>query len=551
MGRTPPRRLPRWPGLAGLALLAGCRVAPLGGPADLPVAFDLAVTQVAAQAAAAEPPPPPAAEPPPRDQPLPERLRLPSELVGSDAQLPRLPTDPAQKAERARILDELFPDLPHLGADTAPTGPRLTLAELQQMGLQHPALRQAAADVEAARGAAVQAGLPPNPSFGFEADTIGSGGTAGQQGPKLEQTIRTAGKLKLAQEAALVDVASAEIALRRAKFDRAQQVRAAYFAVLVAEEILRVARALAQFNDEVYRITVAQLRSGQTAVYEPYQSRAEAVQTRVTLEQARLRHRAAWRALAAAVGRPDLPPGPLAGDAEMPPPPFTYEAVRARMLAVHTELRAAEAGVLRARFGVRLAELTPVPDVALKLVVQKDYTTPPFYTTANVELGVPVPVWDRNQGNIQQARAQLGRALEEAQRVRLDLLGRLADATQRYDATRKLADAYRREVLPDMARAYRGTLLRYQQEPEAVDFDVVLAAQKTFTQALTSYLTALGDQWAAAVELAALAQTEDLYPPGGVAAEERAAPDPPAAPALPAPKALPEPAPMVPVNLLK
>ena len=55
---------------------------------------------------------------------------------------------------------------------------------------------------------------------------------------------------------------------------------------------------------------------------------------------------------------------------------------------------------------LRSAQVQPVPDVALKLVVQKDYTTPPFYTTANIELGVPVPVWDRNQGGIMSARAQ-------------------------------------------------------------------------------------------------------------------------------------------------
>jgi outer membrane protein TolC len=73
-----------------------------------------------------------------------------------------------------------------------------------------------------------------------------------------------------------------------------------------------------------------------------------------------------------------------------------------------------------ATINLRLAAVTPIPDVALKVVVQKDYTTPPFYTTANVEVGVPVPIWDRNQGNIQQAQGQLARALQEAQRARLD-----------------------------------------------------------------------------------------------------------------------------------
>src|SRR5881409_2562585 len=102
----------------------------------------------------------------------------------------------------------------------------------------HPSLRQAAADVEAARGAALQAGLPPNPSFGFEADTVGSARTAGQQGAKYEQLIKTAGKLRLNQAAALVDVLSSQVNLVRAQYDLITQVRAAYFAVLVAQEQL-------------------------------------------------------------------------------------------------------------------------------------------------------------------------------------------------------------------------------------------------------------------------------------------------------------------------
>jgi cobalt-zinc-cadmium efflux system outer membrane protein len=168
--------------------------------------------------------------------------------------------------------------------------------------------------------------------------------------------------------------------------------------------------------------------------------------------------------------------------------------------------------------------------VSLKVVVQKDFSTPPFYTSANVEVGVPVPVWDRNQGNIQQARAQLARAVEEAQRARLELLGRLAEAQQRFDANRRLVEDYRKQVLPDQARAYRGTLQAYQLEPDKVDFDVVLAAQQLFFTSLTNYLTALGAQWQAAVDLVALGQWDDLYPPGPAGPDVVGPPAPPSAP---------------------
>src|SRR5689334_8879834 len=69
-------------------------------------------------------------------------------------------------------------------AEAAPMPARaapLSLADLEQMALHgNPTLAQAAAQVEAARGRAVQAGLYPNPTVGYEADRIGAAGSAGE-----------------------------------------------------------------------------------------------------------------------------------------------------------------------------------------------------------------------------------------------------------------------------------------------------------------------------------------------------------------------------------
>src|SRR5438552_460935 len=162
----------------------------------------------------------------------PAPLRIPLELPGADAPELRLPQDPA---ERKKALDQLYAQLPPLGQlpkpAPGPNGRPLALADLQQLAQANsPVLRRAAADVEAARGTAIQAGAYPNPTFGYEGDTIGTGsGTpgagGGYQGGFVEQVIKTAGKLKLAQAAATMDWLNAELALRRAQSDLAGQVR--------------------------------------------------------------------------------------------------------------------------------------------------------------------------------------------------------------------------------------------------------------------------------------------------------------------------------------
>jgi cobalt-zinc-cadmium efflux system outer membrane protein len=494
------------PGVLGIAL-AGCRTNPAAGPGVPPLPpLDLGVVPVSAQSPA---PPRPSAVVPAEPGKFGQRLEVPPEIPGADAPPIRVPLrEPGREAERDRIISELYGTLPQLPPDPVPTqGQPIDLAELQRRAMTlHPTIRQAAAAVDSARGAAIQAGLPPNPSFGFEADTIGSGGTAGQQGAKYEQLIKTAGKLKLAQEAALMDAVNAQVALKRAQIDLSAQVRGAYFGVLVAEEELRLNHALTRFAESIYRVQVDQLRSAQAAPFEPLALRALAEQARLALVQARNHYQAAWRQLAVAVGDPDLAPTPLAGSAMMADPNYEYEALKARILAQHTDLTTAANSIVKARYNLRLQEVTPIPDVSLKLVVQKDYTTPPFNTTANVEVGVPIPVWDRNQGAIQQARADLARAIDDLPRARLDLLNRLADAVNRYQTNRQTVDIYLKQILPDQVRAYRG--LVQQAQPSFAD---IVNAQQQLNTFLATYLTALSAQWQAVVDLAALAQLDDLY----------------------------------------
>ena len=391
------------------------------------------------------------------------------------------------------MLRQLYDTLGAIPDDPVPTsGARLELPGLQwEAAANHPAIRVATAAVESARGAALQAGLPPNPSFGFEGDSIAQGGTAGMLGGKIEQMIKTAGKLRLAQSAALIDVVNAEVALRRTQIDLATQVRSAYFGILVAEENLRLSHALSRFAEAMFRVQVDQVRAGQAAPFEPLTMRALTEQARVVLAQSRNRYQAAWRQLGAAVGRPDLQPTALAGFAAMGEPMLDYDAVRQRMLECHTDLVTAANTVNKTRYNLSLARVTPIPDVNLKLVVQKDHTTPPFATTTNVEIGLPIPVWDRNQGGIRQAEAEVSKAVEDIPRIRLDLLAKLADANERYLTNRQTVDTYLLRILPDQVRAYRGVVQRSQQEPDRATFGDIVTAQQQLNAYLTAYLAAL------------------------------------------------------------
>jgi outer membrane protein, heavy metal efflux system len=461
--------------------------------------------------APAEPQATPPPQPPRRS--LADRIRIPEEIPGGKIRPLELPKDPQ---ERQAAIDRHFPALPTLDANPgpgkSPTGAPLTLDDLQRLGRENnPLVRQAAADVAAAQGTLLQVGLYPNPNFGFQGDTIGTGSTGGYQGVFAEQTIKTGGKLVLARAQARMDLRNAELAYRRAETDLLTDVRNHYFAVLVAEKNLTISLALARLFDELYAVQVDQLRAGQAAHYEPLQLRVLALQNRGSLVQARNRYTAAWKQLAASLGLPAMPPAPLAGRVDMPLPRFRYDACLERVLTMHTDVLTASNTLERVNFALRLARVTPIPDVDVHVALQKDYTVAPFGTVHSLSIGVPVPIWDRNQGNISAARAALLRATEEQHRVRNDLTNQLATAFEQYENNRVLLDYYQNHILADQARATRGAYIRHLQEPDKVGFADVVVAEQALIGAVTTYVSTLGAAWAAAVSVADLLQTDDMF----------------------------------------
>jgi cobalt-zinc-cadmium efflux system outer membrane protein len=455
-----------------------------------------------------------AEKPSDKDQLL-RRLDVPIELPGSPVKLIDLPPL-AQVHEREEAIKIAFPPLPELGPDeplaAGPDGKPFSLGELQKIGMANsPQIRQAIADRDTARGIAIQAGLHPNPNFGYEGDTMGTAGLAGYQGGYLEQTVKTAGKLTYARAAAAADVANADLAVRTARIDLATRIRNGYFGVLMARESVKVNRALVRFTDEIYKVRLEQLTAGQIAPYELTQFRVFAMQARNDLIQAVNRDTAAWKQLAVAVALPGLPPTELVGSADMPIPRLVYGQILSQVMSRHTDVLTSENNIRKARFNLMLAKVGPIPDIDLRVLLQKDFTSNTFLLCPSVAVGGKIPVFDQSQGVIMQTTALLNKAQEDVQRVRNDLTGKLAEAFERYESNRELIEYYREHILPDLVRVYRGSVLRFQTDAERLTFMDVAQPQQNLDDAMGRYLNTLQALWTATVDVASLLQTEDLF----------------------------------------
>lgn len=363
-----------------------------------------------------------------------------------------------------------------------------SLEQLEAMALaNNPTLVQAAAQVRAAQGQWLQSGLRPNPIAGYQASEVGNEGLSGQQGAFISQEIVRRRKLQLSRTANSRAVVQAQQGLVAQRWRVLNDVRSEFFNVLVAQRALELTQELVEIGRRGVETTQNLFRGEQIAYVDVLQAHVEFDAAQIALENARNRQAAAWRRLAADVGVPSLVACKLTGDLRPPAEKLDFEQTLSRLLAESPELASAWAGVARARATLERARVEPRPNVVAQLGIQRDNHT--HDTIGNVQIGIPLPILDANQGNIQTAFADLRNAQAEVGRVELSLRNRLASAFETYSNARNQVDKYAQDILPDSRKAL--DLIAKGYEQQQFSFLTLLTAQRTFAQASLAYLQAL------------------------------------------------------------
>ena len=268
---------------------------------------------------------------------------------------------------------------------------------------------------------------------------------------------------------------------------------------------------MAHFTDEVYLYQEDLLEHGFAASYDPAILRAQAWTARLAYTQALQSYVYAWKQLVAAVGLRQLPLTEVAGRVDALIPYYDYDAVLAHVLQNHTDVLTARNGIDAAKYNLKLAQITPYPDVDFAVSVTKDFAVPPQQVTPTVTVGVPIPIWDQNKGNIRSAEAALVRALEEPHRVELNLTNTLATNYANYKNNLAALESYRKDILPDQVRAFRGVDERRRFDINALSLTDLATAQQNLSTSVTTYLGILSSLWTSTVSVADLLETDDLF----------------------------------------
>lgn len=388
-------------------------------------------------------------------------------------------------------------------AHAAPSGWGQTKESTSALSLQaaieltldtHPEIAAARSDVNAYEGVSLQAEARPNPEISaLMEDTRSATRVTTLQ---INQPIELGGKREARIEAASKGRTAAEADFESRRAEIRASVVTAFFEVLIAQERRELAQSLADLSRRASDAAKRRVLAGKVSPVEETKANIAEANARIELAQADSALAIARKRLTALWGNP-LPQFERAlGDAESLPPLPELADLQAS-LANAPLMQRARAEIDRRQALADLEKTRGVPDVTVSLGARRNEEL--GLNQAILGVSIPLPVFDRNQGNQLAALKLTDKARDELVATEFRLSAELAQAHERLAAARREADTLRQDVLSGSRSAYDAATRGF--DLGKFNFLDVLDAQRTLFQAQSQYLQAIAEAHRATAEI--------------------------------------------------
>ncbi len=369
----------------------------------------------------------------------------------------------------------------------------------------NPTLQQAAAIIRRSEAEAKQAALYPNPTVGYEGEQIRGGSYGGgEQGGFVAQTIVLGGKLGLRrdiyQQQKQSDQIVAEAQLARVHNDVAQM----FYDALSAQRLMQVRGRLVGVAKDAVETAHQLANVGQADSPDVLQAEVEAEQAAIDYTVAQRLFIEKFKSLAALAGTPSMETAPLDGSLDAPPQ-IDADRIVDTIAQQSPTVKQAQQQVAIAQARLKDARREMVPDLQLKAGEQANLESlagdPGRKTGAQsfASVGIELPLWNRNQGNVQAAQAELDEARQEITRTQLSLRQQAEVLAQNYLSAKSESERYRTALLPRARRAYELYLDKYRSMAQA--YPQVIVSQRTLFELEVRYIDSLDRIWQNAIAL--------------------------------------------------
>ncbi|MCG8648464.1 MAG: TolC family protein, partial [Pirellulales bacterium] len=253
-------------------------------------------------------------------------------------------------------------------------------------------------------------------------------------------------KLQLQRQvvASQIDQAQAELAVNRLRVQT--DVRAAFQSALVAQQRLDLVKQLQDIARKSLESVEAMVAARESSRLELLQAQTALQQAVLAVETAAATLRGARARLTSVVAAGPLPSLPLEGELDDHVNGMVLETIQSELMSSSPQLASRAAEIQRAQNSLRLACAGVVPNINAQLGVGFDAATDDTY--GSIQVSVPLPIVNRNQGSIRQFRAEITESDRALRQTELGLQQQLATAFQSYEVARLRRERLEDEILP-------------------------------------------------------------------------------------------------------
>jgi cobalt-zinc-cadmium efflux system outer membrane protein len=362
----------------------------------------------------------------------------------------------------------------------------LALARSPELGVFPYELRAAEARV-------LTAGLRPNPQLEIEIEDVGgrgerSGFDAAQTTVGIGQPIELGGKRAKRTHVAALDKELVQWDYQSARLDVVHETTRAFVATLAAQERLALAERLLALSRQAQSAVAQRVKAGKDSPVEELRADVALAESRIERQKAEKALTAARHSLAAAWGGQIPAFVKVEGDFYATPEPAPLAELTAAT-GDNPDLARWQTEEDRRRAALRLEKTRGVPDITVGAGVRRYEQTDDAAMVFG--LAVPLPLFDRNQGGVLEATAQLGKARRQYEAARIKTLAALSEAATMLAATHDEVTILRDDILPKAQRAFEAAQQGYQQGK--FDYLHLLDAQRTLFETQAQYVDSVAE----------------------------------------------------------
>lgn len=377
----------------------------------------------------------------------------------------------------------------------------LTIEDAVEIAINNnPMIKSKRRNVEAATGRIRQAHLLPNPEINLLAEEIPTeeiGLNQSQNMISLSQKLEIGGKRRLRTEVAIKEKGILELDLQIMIMNITAQTKKAFFDVITAQDELNLAKKNVEIAMSLKNLSDKRFEAGDIAKLGVLKAGVELSNAKTNVVEAERNMFNATKRLQTSMGTIGTPLQKLVPIPVTDVPLLKLEKLEELLIENYPALQAQKNIIDLSLLKVKEAKRKRIPDIDFSVGYKRLSATDDDTIQAGITL--PLPFFNRNQGNIIEARALSYKAKDDETAVRYELLLQLDNAFSLYAATRELVRSFVDTIIPQAKESLK--IAKQGYEHGEFDYMDVLDAQRTLATTNVSYLKILNELFSSITEI--------------------------------------------------